>query len=120
MKRSLILMAAILAVPLLLWAAEGVPMMTAVTPDVAKPGATATVTGEYLDKAHVAQVFLTDGTNDFKVDIVKQSEKELVIKVPVNMKPGRFTLMVLTAGNDPKLIEEPVRLVVDPDAQSPS
>jgi hypothetical protein len=120
MKRSLILIAAILAVPLLLRAAEGVPMMTAVTPDTARPGAVATVTGEYLDKTHVAQVFLTDGTNDFKVEVVKQGAKEIVFKIPANMKPGRFSLMVLTAGDDPKLIEEPVRLVVTTDAGTPS
>lgn len=113
MKRSAILISILLAVPLCVKAAEGVPMMTTVTPEVAKAGVTATVAGEFLSKTHVAELFLTDGTNDFKVQITKQSDKEIVFKVPANMKPGKFSLMVLTAGPDPKLIEEPVRMVIE-------
>jgi hypothetical protein len=94
-------------------AAEGVPKMSVVTPGLARPGDVVKVDGEYLDKGHVAEVYITDGTNDFKVQITKQTGTMIEFRVPPDQKAGKFSLMVLTAGEDPKLIEEPVRLVIE-------
>jgi regulation of enolase protein 1 (concanavalin A-like superfamily) len=78
------------------------------------------VEGEYLDKQHVAEVYITDGTTDWKVEVLKQTATQIEFKIPANAKPGRFFLMVLTAGPDPKLIEEPVRVTIEGEAAQPS
>jgi len=87
--------------------------MTSVDPANAKVGDILTVAGENLDKANVSQVFLTDGQNDFKTDITEQAETSVKVKVPASIKPGRFSLMVLTTGKQPKLIEQPVKVTVE-------
>ena len=91
----------------------GVPKMSTATPDVVKPGAVVTVDGEYLDFNHVVKVFITDRTNDIEVKILKQSEVAITFKLPADVKPGRYFMMVQTAGEDPMLIEEPVRIIVE-------
>ena len=124
MKRSLILFIVFLAVsivaPTLLLAADGVPKMSVVTPGHGRIGDVMKVEGVYLDAAHVAEVYLTDGTTDWKVEILKQSEERIEFKIPATAKPGRFQLMVLTTGPDAKLIEEPVRVTVEGAAPLPS
>jgi hypothetical protein len=121
MKRPYILLLTILAltivIPFALPAAEGpkdsgVPKMTVVTPDTGKAGDLLTVEGEYLGKPSVVELFLTDGTNDWKCEIVEQSETSIKFKIPAKAKPSRLSLMVLTGGSPPKLIEEPVKVTV--------
>lgn len=90
-----------------------VPQMKSVEPDTAKTGDVLTVTGENLDKANVADVFLTDGKNDFKAEITAQEAGSLKMKVPASAKPGRLALMVLTKGKEPKLIEQPVKVTIE-------
>jgi hypothetical protein len=65
-----------------------------------------------LGKATVAQVFLTDGKNDFKVEVTEQADTAIKFKIPT-IKPGRFNLMVLTSSKPPKLIEQPVKVTVE-------
>ncbi|MCC6590704.1 MAG: hypothetical protein IT168_28695 [Bryobacterales bacterium] len=124
MKGSVILLILFLAVALVAPApvsgADGVPKMTAVSPDSGKVGDVMKASGEFLDKAHVAEVYITDGTTDWKVVITKQSATEIEFKVPPTAKPGRFHLMVLTPGPDAKLIEEPVRVTIQGEAPTPS
>jgi hypothetical protein len=97
----------------LLLAQGTVPQMKSVDPDTAKSGDMLTVTGENLDKANVADVFLTDGKNDFKTVITEQEAGQLKVKVPTSAKPGRLALMVLTKGKEPKLIEQPVKVTIE-------
>ena len=89
------------------------PMMRTVAPDTAKTGDILTVTGENLDKAKVAEVYLTDSKTELKVLIVEQTETTLKVKVPANAKPGRLRLMVLTSGNQPQYLEQPVTVVIE-------
>lgn len=96
-----------------LLAQGAVPSMKAVDPMTAKIGDELTVTGENLDKANVAEVYLTDGKNDFKVTITEQGAVSIKLKVPANTKPGRLALMVLTKGKEPKLIEQPVKVTIE-------
>ena len=86
------------------------PLMRSVTPDTAKAGDVITVTGEYLDKSRVADVFLTDGKSEVKTAIVAQTETELKVKIPAAAKPGRLRLMVLTTGSEPQYLEQPVAI----------
>ncbi|MBI1787341.1 MAG: IPT/TIG domain-containing protein [Acidobacteria bacterium] len=88
------------------------PVMRSAEPAAGKPGEIITVTGDYLDKTHVAEVYLTAGGVDLKAEIVSQSVKTLKFKIPAEAKPGRFCLMVLTAGNSPKFIEQPLNIQV--------
>ena len=116
MKRSFLLA----AIALLLFAAHlplagqgAVPKMSTVTPDSGKVGDLITVEGENLSKANVAELYLTDGKNDFKVEVVEQGDKAIKFKVPEKVKQGRLSLMVLTTGKEPKLIEQPVKMTVE-------
>jgi hypothetical protein len=89
------------------------PHMTAVEPATGTPGDVMTVTGENLDQSSVAALYLTDGKNDTKVAITEQTATSIKFKIPPEAKAGRFALMVLTRGKEPKLIEEPVKVTIE-------
>lgn len=115
MRQSLIplTLAVLLATPVIVVGQAAFPRMTSVEPDTGKAGAVLNVAGENLDKQNVAQLFLTDGKNDVKVQMTDQTATAIKFTIPVSVKPGRFNLMVLTAGKDPKLIEQPVKITVE-------
>ena len=89
------------------------PVMRTVNPETVKAGDVATVSGEYLDKTRVSEVYLTDGNVDVKVEIVEQASSSLKFRVPGKTAAGRYNLMVLLVDEVPKLIEEPARLKVE-------
>ena len=89
------------------------PQMKTVEPDSAKIGDILTVTGENLDKTNVAEVYLTDDKNDFKCEVMEQAATTLKVKVPTKVKTGRLSLMVLTKGKEPKLIQQPVKVTIE-------
>lgn len=115
MKLSVIsaVVVVLLAVSFILVAQEAFPRMTSVDPATVKGGAVVTAVGENLDKKNVSQVFLTDGKNDIKVEVTEQEAASIKFKMPATIKPGRFGLMVLTTGKQPKLIEQPVKVTVE-------
>src|SRR5260370_457864 len=78
-----------------------------------KAGDELTVAGENLDKAAVAKLYLTDGKNDLEVQMTEQAAASIKFKIPANAKAGRFSLMILTSGKEPKYIEQPVRITVE-------
>jgi hypothetical protein len=85
--------------------------ITSVEPLTAKAGDTVNAIGEEIDNANVDTLYLTDGTNDFKCQMVEQTATTIKFKVPDNMKAGRWALMVHTKKN--QLIEQPVKLAVE-------
>jgi len=89
------------------------PVMRAVTPETVKAGETATVSGEFLDKSRVADLFLTNAQGDVKVEILEQSDSAIKFRVPAKAASGRYNLLVLLVDIEPKLIEEPARLTVE-------
>jgi hypothetical protein len=89
------------------------PIMRTVNPETVKAGAVATVSGEFLDKSRVAEVYLTDGKVDIKVEIIEQASGSLKFRVPENTAAGRYNLMAMLVGEVPTLIETPARLTVD-------
>ncbi len=99
----------------LAWAVDKstAPYMKSVEPATAKAGAVVKVVGDSLDKTRVAEVYLTKGSTDLKVQIVEQQEEFIRIKVPAEVAPGRYQLMFLMTGPDPKLLEQPVFLLVE-------
>lgn len=104
---------ALVVIPSLVLAQGAFPRMTAVEPDTGKAGDVLNVAGENLGKETVAQVFLTDGKTDTKVEITEQAATVIKIKIPASAKAGRFSLMVLTTEKQPKLIEQPVKVNVE-------
>ena len=95
------------------YAQTAMPRMASVEPQNGKVGDVIAVSGENLQKDSVSKVFLTDGTNDVAVDMTEQTATSIKFKIPAKAKPGRVALMVLTAGKEPKLIEQPVKVTVD-------
>ena len=94
-------------------AQQPMPRMTTVDPPNGKTGDEITVTGENLQKALVAKVYLTDQKNDIVVEVTEQTETSVKFKIPSKAAAGRFALMLLTTGKEPKLIEQPVKITVE-------
>lgn len=91
---------------------QAMPRMSTVEPTSGKKGDVVAITGENLDKDNVAKVFLTDGKNDTPVEVTEQTATSIKFKIPT-AKPGRLALMVLTAGKEPKYIEQPVKVTIE-------
>lgn len=101
------------------WGQPAMPRMVSVDPGNGKIGDVLVVSGENLAKAAVAKVYLTNGSTDPKdplgmleVAITEQSDTAIKFKIPAKAT-GRLALMVLTAGKDAKLIEQPVKVQID-------
>ena len=84
-----------------------------VEPDTAKAGDVLTATGEAIDQASVDALYLTNGKDDVQVEVVEQTDKSIKFKIPASIKPGRWSLMIQTKGNQPMLIEQPVKITVE-------
>ena len=112
LARRFALLPCLLSLPLLL-NGQGMARMNSVEPANVKAGAEATVNGKNLDKNTVTEIYLTDGKSDVKLEIVQQSAATIKFRVPSGTKSGRFSMMLLTSGADPKLIEQPVKVNVE-------
>jgi len=88
------------------------PLMRTVSPDDATAGDTLTITGEYLDKSRISDVYLTMGDDTFKLQMISQSETKVVVKVPAGVKTGRLRFMVLTSGLEPQFLEQPIMIAI--------
>jgi hypothetical protein len=102
------------AAPRLLPAQDTIPRFVTIEPMNGKTGDVAVVTGENVGKTLVAELYLTDGKNDFKCVMAEQADTTIKFTIPKGPKPGvSYKLMVLTKGKEPKLIEQPVRFTID-------
>jgi hypothetical protein len=122
MRKSSLTIAVLAALAGALWlsAETTMPQMQTVDPATAKNGDVVTVTGDNLGPNIVATLYLTDGKADFKVEMTEQTAASIRFKIPAAMKPGRFALMVLTKGKDAKLIEQPVKVLIEPPLAPPT
>ncbi len=89
------------------------PMITSVEPQSARVGDEVSARGEGLAADNVAGLYLTDGKTDIKVPILEETATTIRFRIPPQAKSGRFALMVLTKGKDPKLVEQPVKITVE-------
>jgi IPT/TIG domain len=103
--------AVLIATAIALVAFDGMPRCTSVDPDTGKKGDLVTAKGENLGKSGIAELYLTTGTKDTRVDISGQSDTEVKFKIP-DVAAGRCHLLVLTA-NRASLLEQPVVLTVE-------
>lgn len=101
----------LLAAGVAAWGQQAMPRMTSVDPANGKVGDVLTVTGENLQKAAVAKVYLTDEKVDMECTVVEQTDTSIKIKIPAKAT-GRLALETLTTGKQPKLIEQPVKVEV--------
>jgi hypothetical protein len=94
---------------------ELAPQISAVTPKIAKPGDTVTVTGVSLGEDRVDEVYLSDHKFDMKVKVLEQNSKVIKFRVPPFAK-GRMQLLMLLKpekDEDPKLLELPAYLLIE-------
>jgi len=115
MKNSVLIAALLLAGALAarLHAQAAMPLIREVEPASGTYGDVFTATGDNLEPAQVAALYLTDGKNDIKVVITEQTADSIKFQIPAGMAKGRFALMILTKGKDAKFIEEPVKVTIN-------
>lgn len=90
-----------------------VTAMQQVIPGQARSGDIVTVTGFALDEKHVKELYLTNGDNDFRAEILEQNNVALRFKVPPKVPAGVMRLAILVAGRD-DILEQPVFLKILP------
>jgi hypothetical protein len=90
-----------------------VPVMHKVLPESGKIGSVLKIHGDFLGKAKVDEVYLTDHTFDMKVKVLTQTDDSIEFRIPPFVKPGRLQLLVKTAGKEPLLLEQPVYITIE-------
>jgi hypothetical protein len=103
----------LLALVVALFAQQAIPRLNTVEPANGKAGDVLTIAGENLAKPAVQKLYLTDGKTDVELEMTEQTDTSIKFKLPASAKAGRFSLMVLTGGKDPKYIEQPVKVTVE-------
>jgi hypothetical protein len=90
-----------------------VPVMHKVQPASGSIGSVLKIQGDFLGKAKVDEVYLTDHTFDMKVKVLDQTDDSIEFRIPPFVKPGRLQLLVKTAGKEPLLLEQPVYITIE-------
>jgi hypothetical protein len=111
--RSLALLAILSAAGCSLFGNDDAPQMTTVSAKTAKPGDEITITGVGLDDKKVDEVYLTDHKFDMRVKVLEQQATSIKMRVPPFAKPGRMQLLILTKGDQPVLLEQPVYVLIE-------
>jgi hypothetical protein len=108
----------LLATGCLAFASDPAPQMTDISQKTAKPGEIITVSGQGLNSKNIDEIYLTDHKFDMRVKVLEQKETTIRFRVPPFAKPGRTQLLFLTRGDEPKLLEQPVYLLIeDPETE---
>lgn len=92
---------------------EVAPQMNTLSVKSAKPGELFTINGIGLNSSKIDEIYLTDHKFDMKVKVIEQKETFITLRVPPFAKPGRMQLLVLTKGEDPKLLEQPLYILIE-------
>jgi hypothetical protein len=87
-------------------------LIQSVNPMDAKAGDEIVASGTNLGKKFILELYLTNGKDDVKVDMLKQVDNEITFKVPKGIN-GRYRLMIMTNAIEPKFVEQPVRVNVE-------
>lgn len=77
---------------------QATPTMASTDTPNGKKGDVVSFSGENLQKELVAKVLLTDGQNDFPVEVTEQTSTTVKFRIPGKVIAGRLALMVLTTG----------------------
>lgn len=111
--RPLLFAATLAATCVVALVADDAPQMTEISQKAAKPGEIITVSGLGLSTKNVDEIYLTDHKFDMRVKVVEQKDTTVKIRIPPFAKPGRMQLLFLTKGDEPKLLEQPLYLLID-------
>ena len=114
MRTSLLALLIAFALPAGTLLPGGMPLITSIETNACMAGDMLSVQGDNLSQENVAALYLTDGKTDYKVLLIEQTANSIKFRVPPEVKPGRYALMVLTKEKEPRLIEQPVKLLVEP------
>jgi hypothetical protein len=90
--------------------------LDAVRPDSGKVGSVLRIRGEGLDKTKVDSVYLSDQTLDMMVKVLNQADGFIEFRIPPSVKPGKFQLVLKTAGKQPRILEQPFYIKVEEPA----
>ena len=93
--------------------ARATPIVRTLMPSPAKAGGELVATGDHLGKDFVGSVFLTLGDETFPLEIKSQSEDSIKTSIPQGLKAARYGFMVLTRGEIPRYLDEPVFVNVE-------
>jgi hypothetical protein len=88
-------------------------ILKAVRPDSGKVGSVLRVRGAELNKEKVDSVYLSDQTLDMLVKVLNQTDDVIEFRIPPSVKPGRFQLVIKTAGKQPRILEQPLYIRVE-------
>jgi hypothetical protein len=108
--RTLLLMAIVTSISCF---GDDSPEPKTISAKVAKPGDTLIISGKGLGANKIDEVYLTDHKFDMKVKVLEQKETSITVRVPPFAKPGRVQLLMLTKGDQPALLEQPLYLVIE-------
>ena len=87
-------------------------LIQSVNPGDVHNGDTVVANGVNLGKKFVLDLYITDGKDDVKVEVIAQTDTSITFKVPADIK-GRYRLMIMTNAVDPKFIEQPCRIMIE-------
>ena len=87
--------------------------LRSISPDSGKVGAVLRVQGSELSKQQIDSVYLSDQTLDMMVKVLNQTDNFIEFRIPPSVKPGRFQLVLKTAGKQPRILEMPVYIKVE-------
>jgi len=90
--------------------------MQSISVKTAKPGDIVDITGVGLSERKVDELYLTDHKFDMRVKVVEQNETLIRFRVPPFAKPGRMQVLALTKGEEPKLLEVPLYILIEDPA----
>jgi hypothetical protein len=94
------------------------PQMETLSAKTAKPGDVIDIIGIGLSDRKIDEIYLTDHKFDMRVKLLEQKDTIIKFRVPPFAKPGRMQILALTKGEDPKLLEQPLYILIeDPTTQ---
>lgn len=95
---------------------DAAPQMDTLSAHSAKPGDVVEITGVGLSDRRIDEVYLTDHKFDMRVKLVEQNDTVIKFRIPPFAKPGRMQILALTKGDDPKLLEQPLYILIEDPA----
>jgi hypothetical protein len=87
--------------------------LRSVSPASGKVGAVLRVQGSELSKQKIDSVYLSDQTLDMMVKVLNQTDTFIEFRIPPSVKPGKFQLVIKTAGKQPQILEMPLYIKVE-------
>jgi hypothetical protein len=88
-----------------------ITIMQQAMPPEARSGDLVMITGSGLDREHLKEVHLLNQENDYKAEIVDQSDRVLHIRIPAHIMTGELRLAGKVVGYS-MLLEQPVSIKV--------